>query len=272
MLRQRLITALIALIVVSGVIFLAPVLVFQVLASLLLLAATWEWGSLLTRNGASLTMRCALLISVAVVSAICMLFVPTFWVFLLGSLTVLWGLFAVMRYDSGKTPLGFQLTGLKFLACILLIVPTYFALLSLRVSDAGAGLVFYALTLVIVNDSVAYFAGRAWGKNKLVARVSPKKTWEGCFSGVIGGLVWATVVTLVFWHDTYPLLPMLIAAFITLVASVVGDLFISVLKRQIDLKDTGSVLPGHGGLLDRIDAIIMALPVFALCALCMGII
>jgi phosphatidate cytidylyltransferase len=272
MLRQRLITALILLVVVSSIIYLAPFIVFQIGAALLLLAATWEWGGLLGDKYNNLPTKVFLLVAVTLAYLGSMHLIPLLWALWAGTVMVVWGLVAVIAYSFQKKPAGFQFPLLKALACVLLIVPTMVGLDLLRDSTHGRGLVFYALTLAMVNDSAAYFAGRWVGRKKLAPLVSPKKTWEGCVCGVMAGIIWSMLVTLVFWPEAFHLLPMIVIATPALIAAVVGDLFISVLKRQINMKDTGTLLPGHGGLLDRIDAVIMTIPVFAWVALEIGVI
>jgi len=266
-----LITAAILLIIVVCIIFFTPPLVFQVVAALVLLAATWEWSGLLGERKSPLV-RILMLVLVALAYLEVFFFVLPLWTLLAGGVMVLWGLAAVIAYNCGAKPTGFQYPLLKVLACLLLIVPTMIALFELRMSHLGPGFVFFALTLAFVNDSAAYFCGRWIGKTKLAPQVSPKKTWEGCVGGIVAGVIWAIVVTAIFWSDQVSIGSMVIVAIPTLIAAVIGDLFISVLKRQIDLKDTGSLLPGHGGLLDRIDAVIMAIPVFALMAIWVGVI
>jgi phosphatidate cytidylyltransferase len=118
------------------------------------------------------------------------------------------------------------------------------------------------LTLVWLADIGAYFSGRKFGKRKLAPSISPGKTWEGVYGGVLVNLIW---ILLVFWLiDGWGigLLPFVLIGVATVAISVVGDLFESVLKREAGVKDSGQLLPGHGGVLDRIDSVIAATPVF----------
>jgi len=118
------------------------------------------------------------------------------------------------------------------------------------------------LVLVWVADSAAYFVGRAWGRRKLAPAISPGKTWEGAAGGVAGALVWAIICRGFF--DDAPWLPYLAAAGLLAAASIVGDLFESAAKRRAGVKDSGALLPGHGGILDRIDSATAVLPLSAL--------
>ena len=118
------------------------------------------------------------------------------------------------------------------------------------------------LVLVWVADSAAYFVGRALGKRKLAPSISPGKTWEGAAGGMAGALVWAIICRGFF--DDPAWLPYLGAAALLAAASIVGDLFESAAKRRAGVKDSGALLPGHGGILDRIDSATAVLPLSAL--------
>jgi phosphatidate cytidylyltransferase len=124
----------------------------------------------------------------------------------------------------------------------------------------------YLLAIMIFawsNDSFAYLFGRFLGKNKLFERISPKKTWEGFFGGVAGAIFFAYLISLCFpgWtgHNV-SLTTYILLAIITAVTSTYGDLVESMIKRNLQIKDTGSALPGHGGFLDRFDGLIFSLP------------
>ncbi len=129
--------------------------------------------------------------------------------------------------------------------------------------EQGGWILLYLMTLVWIADIGAYFSGRRYGKNKLAPGISPGKTWEGVFGGVIANVVWMLLIfsltdlldTSLFWF--------LGIGLATSAVSVVGDLFESILKREAGVKDSGKILPGHGGVLDRFDSIIAAAPVFA---------
>jgi phosphatidate cytidylyltransferase len=131
-------------------------------------------------------------------------------------------------------------------------------ILAVRMLDDGEYLTLLLYGSVIVSDSAAYFVGRQWGQHKLAPRTSPKKTWEGYIGGVIGGLVFGALVAslvevegLTVTHGT--MIGLLIG-----VLGTVGDLAISAIKRQVGAKDSGRLIPGHGGLLDRTDSVLVA--------------
>lgn len=153
---------------------------------------------------------------------------------------------------------------------MLMLLPFLEGLLILRADsyasdqNAGALLVLAVMALVWAADSGAYFAGRAIGKTPMIPRVSPKKTLEG----LAGGLLLALVAMLVFmrlgWFAGYEssVAAMIIAGAVTILFSVIGDLVESMLKRMAGIKDSGKIFPGHGGMLDRIDSQLAAIPTF----------
>lgn len=139
------------------------------------------------------------------------------------------------------------------------------ALAALRVARAGMNWVLCALLITWANDTFAYFAGRFFGKHKLYPQVSPNKTWEGFAGGMVGAVVCLLVARATF----FPQLTTLDAVVVGVLGSIfgpIGDLCESMFKRAYNVKDSGSVLPGHGGLLDRVDALIFNAPVVYLYA------
>lgn len=147
-----------------------------------------------------------------------------------------------------------------FLALVgwIVLFPTWLALVGLRAESPW--LLLGVMATVWIADSTAYFAGRRFGKNKLAPSISPGKTWEGVAGALLGVGVYAAAVTA---YAGGPILWVPAALFLT-AFSVEGDLFESWMKRQAGLKDSGAILPGHGGILDRVDALTSALPVAAL--------
>ncbi len=165
-----------------------------------------------------------------------------------------------------RRPLG-RIEGVRPLMLLLgaaQLVVAWSAVMALHGQGGqGPALLLFLLVLIWVADSGAYFAGRAFGRHKLSPRVSPGKTWEG----VAGGLAGALLCGLVFHYldlAPAPLLSLLGLCLLTALVSIGGDLWESLLKRQAGLKDSGALLPGHGGVLDRIDSLIAAAPLFAL--------
>ena len=152
---------------------------------------------------------------------------------------------------------------LKVIIGFVMLLSTFIALNLLRNTTAyGPDYVMYLLLIIWFADSGAYFTGRAWGKHKLIERVSPGKTWEGVAGAMTVSLVVAAVAVNLLNVTSSHSIMFILLSLITVAFSVVGDLTESMFKRMVNLKDSGQLLPGHGGILDRIDSLTAALPVF----------
>jgi phosphatidate cytidylyltransferase len=260
MLKQRVLTALVLSGVLLAVLFAAPVQVFILCMAMVCALAAWEWAALaqLPRLGQVLfvvaTLGGAGLIYTQLHQALTFV-----W---LGALAIwccvlLW----VSRYPRSTDIWANR--PVRSLLGLGALLPTLLAFWFLRQQEQGVNWVVLLLCIVATADSGAYFAGRAFGKRKLAPAVSPGKSWEGVLGGWAGALLLALVVAAVS-----PTLTLLASALLVMPAamiSVLGDLLESMLKRQAGVKDSGSLLPGHGGFLDRIDGLTAAAPVFALC-------
>ena len=148
--------------------------------------------------------------------------------------------------------------GISASGLILVAFPLSFTIPLHGAGSQGPVLLLFALVVVWVGDSAAYFAGKSIGKHALAPHLSPKKTWEGTIAGFLGSLIVAPVFAP--WMNV-PLIHLLAMAALGNIAGQVGDLLESGYKRSAGIKDSGSLLPGHGGVLDRIDALILAIPV-----------
>lgn len=148
--------------------------------------------------------------------------------------------------------------GISSSALLLVAFPLTYAIRLHAVGTQGPLLLLFALVIIWVSDSVAYFAGRAFGRHPLAPHISPKKTWEGSIAGFAGSLLVAVVFSRWF---TAPLPQLIGMAAAGNIAGQIGDLLESAYKRSVGVKDSGGLLPGHGGVLDRIDALILAIPV-----------
>jgi phosphatidate cytidylyltransferase len=169
------------------------------------------------------------------------------------------------RWLAGGWPFAGQPAALVVGAVVLLA--TWVALVDLQAYSPW--LVLAAMAVVWIADTAAYFAGRRFGRRKLAPAISPGKTWEGVYGGLVAVAAYAVVLALVRFPAPLPAwgVAVFVAALMLLAGvSVVGDLFESLMKRQAGVKDSGSLLPGHGGVLDRVDALLAAMPLAALAA------
>jgi len=266
-LKQRIITALIlASLFIWGVLRL-PLEGFGVLFGLVVLLAAWEWGVLLQRGRA---------IALAYVGVVAVLLLVA-WLLrsnrlLLYGLLVLaagfwvWNIFVLYRFNRGAQPHD-SATVLALIGLIVL-VPPWLALLTLReLPRFGAAYVLFLLFLIWVADSGAYFTGRAWGKRKLAARISPGKTLEGALGALVVSLLLALAGALVLGLNPVQWPGFVLISLVVVVFSIAGDLFESMIKRQRSVKDSSQLLPGHGGVLDRVDSLTAAAPLFLLALL-----
>ncbi|MGH8597676.1 MAG: phosphatidate cytidylyltransferase, partial [Gammaproteobacteria bacterium] len=167
----------------------------------------------------------------------------------------------VIAAEAGRDVLPTRKLPLVGLGWVVLI-PSYLALVWLHAMDLAALLFLFALVWAI--DSAAYFAGRRWGQRRLAPNVSPGKTWLGALVGIGAAIAVALGAVTVWSHDLVRSAPLaVLLACLTAVSAISGDLFESLMKRRHGLKDSGSLLPGHGGALDRIDSVLAAAPVYA---------
>ena len=261
MLKQRLITAVILIAIALCVLFFLPPSAFCIVMAMLSLAAGWEWTSLM-----GLQWRMARVLYVVILLAVmanALIFAPIMMVMLLA---FCWWIFAFILITLYPRRGRWLISGiyLRGLMGILVIVPCWMALSYLRNLPVGIPAMLFLFALIWGADTVAYFAGRRFGTMKLAPAVSPGKSVQGAFASVL----YATLLTfLVLCASTTPKSVWwfaIMVSILTVLFSIVGDLFESMLKRQVGLKDSGRLLPGHGGLLDRIDSLTAAAPVFAL--------
>jgi phosphatidate cytidylyltransferase len=264
-LKTRIITAAILIALLLVVILWLPPFATKVAMTAVVLAGAWEWSAFLKLQAVparilyvgAVAACLALLWQLTLAEPACVLLLIAalvWWV-----VALLWVVFAPRRAASWSAAL----------AGILALAPAWVALVRLRVDvPRGEQWLLFALCLVWAADVGAYFAGRSLGRRKLAPQVSPGKTWEGA----LGGLVFAALVAA--WGSYWFALPALrlIPLCLGVVAfSIVGDLTESLLKRFAGLKDSGTLFPGHGGVMDRIDSLTSALPVLLLGLVVLGV-
>jgi phosphatidate cytidylyltransferase len=269
-LRQRVLTAVVLVAVLLGVMLgLRPIATVW-LITLLVLVGAWEWGAFIGSGSVWVRAVFASVVALSLVACLYLYtttpaFVPTpAFVRITLSVAMLWWFAAflwVCLAPGRVSPVAAGLAGL------LALVPCWLALVHVTFSTGSTHWVLFTLALVWAADTGAFFAGRWLGRVPLAPRVSPKKTWEGVFGGVLtAALVAWVAATYLFAVDVWPFV---VTCTAVAAVSIVGDLTESMLKRAVGLKDSGSVFPGHGGMLDRIDSVTAAAPalVFALIGL-----
>lgn len=254
MLRQRVLTSIILAPLILLFLYYADTLLFITLLSLLILGCAFEWLSLIPLERGKTKLEVVFL----TLAFIVILFSPEtswlivsmlFWfsvslaVFFFPYSQKVWGKSVVVALAGGITLSVFLQTMLRLYALA-----------------NGRELILYLLFLIWAADIGAYTAGKICGRHQLIPKVSPGKTWEGLGGGVI--LSSFIMILGYFYFHPKTLLSWLIVSVVTVLISIIGDLFISMLKRRVKLKDTGQILPGHGGILDRLDSLLAASPFF----------
>lgn len=269
MLRTRVITALVMMAILLPSMFYLSQANWALLVAAFTGIGAWEWGGLLLwkeKNKRLLGVVVAFLcagISIAfpeVIGAGDLTSFGSNWVILAYLLaTIFWCLFIPLwlrkRWMLGSGVAG-MLTGL------IVLIPTWLALVQLRIPGPGILLALFAV--VWMADVAAYFSGKRFGRNKLAPNISPGKTWEGAIGAVIGVVIYGICIRFATGYAPMPLLPWVIALVFITAISIIGDLYESMLKRQAGIKDSSNVLPGHGGVLDRIDSLTSTMPIIAL--------
>jgi phosphatidate cytidylyltransferase len=258
LLKQRVLTALAIGIVALITVFALPTWAMALVLAAVLLVGAWEWSGFAKwpppgRAAYVVVMALAILLVVPLSDA-----APPAIVWVM-SAAAAWWLLALIWLFRFPTPIP---TWVIALAGLCVILPAWLALTYLHgQAPLGRFLVFLVLVTVWAADVGAFFVGRQLGRIKLAPQVSPGKTWEGVAGGLVAAAAAALVLCLMIDADwRVLLLPVLVAALI----SVVGDLTVSMFKRNAGLKDSGRLFPGHGGVMDRLDSLAAAAPVFVL--------
>lgn len=262
MLRQRVVTAVVVVPPFVAALFVLPPIGVVILFGAIIAVAAWEWGGLSGLGGAArwsypaaVSAAGALLIALGSESSLIVVVV-------LAGATVWW--LAAMMQLRMRTSM-FHSRGGRLVAGLVTLIPAWLALSLLHAGDPRRPwLLLFLLGLVAVADTAAYAAGHAFGRTKLAPSISPGKTVEGVLGGAAAVVLLAYFCGTMIWRFEGRLLGawILLAAIAGLV-SVIGDLTESKLKRVAGVKDSGKLLPGHGGILDRIDALTAAAPTFA---------
>jgi phosphatidate cytidylyltransferase len=262
MLKQRIITAIIlASVIISAVIFLPTQMLALVLTAVICLAA-WEWAACAGFHDIphkTLYVSFILLCLVA-----CLVLLQKQWIILIIACGLIWwiiAIFLVARYQMKKS-INLSSRIMKAMIGGVILIPAWLSLILIHLNKSGVSLMLFLFFLIWLADSAAYFSGRKFGSKKLASNVSPGKSWEGVYGALTMSLLfgagYAFYTDMNFMVAVYFILVVLF----TVSFSILGDLVESMFKRLAGIKDSSNILPGHGGMLDRIDSLTSAAPVF----------
>jgi phosphatidate cytidylyltransferase len=262
---KRILTALVLIPLVLSLVFLAPKILFVVITAVVACLAAWEFLNLANQNGSKPP-------RVLILGSIGLLFAGNYEY--PDQTGAVFGFLAVVLlvYTTFRSPVERVLAdATASIFCLLYCGLTLMALCSLREESDGPSMLMFLFCVVWSGDIAAMYVGRMWGRHKMAPTLSPNKTWEGAVASVVGSLlVAAGLLALAHWLEQWNSARLsfpdewwywLVLALIVNAAAQVGDLVESALKRSVGVKDSGTLLPGHGGVLDRIDALLLAAPV-----------
>ncbi|MGO1462743.1 MAG: phosphatidate cytidylyltransferase [Marinobacter sp.] len=266
MLKTRIITALILAPAAIGGIFFLPPTGFALFTAAIITLGAWEWANMSGLEHQPARIGYAAAVAVVLYGLVDVSAVAVLW------LALLWWcvcFLLVRSYPAGSERWGSVFV--RALMGLLVLVPAWVGLNYIRAGgfhfgDASNNLlvILYVFCIVWVADIGAYFAGRAFGKAKLAPRVSPGKSWAGVWGGLFAVGVLALAASVLVSASVSEAALLVVASLVTGLVSVLGDLLESMLKRFRGIKDSSQLLPGHGGIMDRIDSLTAAAPVFAL--------
>ena len=281
MLLKRIITASVLASLIALAVFKLPMEYFSLVIGLITLLAAWEWSNL---AGVISPLKRAIFLLALILPMLGI----QFWTQILELIAqtvdwpdvrdysgilewlvippvLFWILVMILIRNTPTGVLNLQLkTRYKVLIGWFILLSAWMFLSRLR-AFYGTEMTMYFLILIWTADISAYFAGKKWGTTKLAPEISPGKTVAGMYGALISGLVCAIVLSLIYGFNLMIASDFVLLSVLTVLISIYGDLFVSVVKRQRGVKDSGSLLPGHGGVLDRIDSLIAAIPFFYGC-------
>lgn len=266
MLKQRLLTALVLIAGIASAVLALETRRLAVILAVIAVLGAYEWAQLM--NLKTLPARLLYAAGVAALLWLCWLGVlhdaAALHIFITTS--AVWWLLATLWLSRPQLGAEENAVALLMKACagIFTLVPTWVALLALHAQTSGRYRLLFLLTLIWVADSAAYFAGKRWGRAKLAPRISPGKTRVGVYGALLAAAVYAFFAATALGVPGSGRVAFAALCIVTALFSVVGDLFESLFKRQRGVKDSGTLIPGHGGVLDRIDSLTAAAPIFVL--------
>jgi phosphatidate cytidylyltransferase len=277
MLKQRVITAVVLAAIFLAALFGLPAGYFSFFVGAVVLVGAWEWANLSGFPAA--WQRAIYSVVVLVLLAAAAIYLgfsgearPSLNDEAIRHLLIIgcgwWALALLLVQGYPSSSLLWGHPWLRLLMGFVVLVPTWVALVYVHQQANGAWLVLLLILIVAVADSGGYFVGRRFGRRKLAPAVSPGKTWEGFAGGVMANVTLAVILSQVMGLSLALVLAVVVP---TSLVSVLGDLLESMVKRHAGVKDSGHILPGHGGILDRVDGITAGAPIFAMALLATGI-
>jgi len=269
MLKQRIITSLVLTPFVIWGVFSMPAVYFSLFILLLVGLSSWEWGHL---SGIENSLFKGLYTAASLIVFVFLLWyidITTRFFYVLLSISIAWWLYRIIRIlfyrTATSTDAPLQRKGLNVataMATIVALLIPFYSIVYLRNDYDFPGYLFYLLMTIWTADVFAYFSGKFLGKNKLAPHVSPGKTWEGVYGAFVGTSIGAIIGILSFGFNLREGVLFFVLTFIVVAISIFGDLSESLYKRQNAIKDSGNLLPGHGGILDRVDSLVAAAPFY----------
>ena len=272
--QTRIVAALLMAPVAIGSVLYLPTPMLAGLAAVLMMMGLWEWA-LLSGVTETLPRACYLLANALMMLALVWAAGPDLYTLKLAAVIgAAWWLVALLwlknfRFAADDSAMA---RALKLFAGSISVIPAWSALCWLHWSQPlGPRWALFAAAIVWAADTGAYFVGVRFGKHKMAPRISPGKSWEGFLGGIVASLLLVFLARPML-HVAWPSVPLLmLLTVITGLISVAGDLFESLLKRHAGIKDSSHLIPGHGGVLDRLDSLLAALPVFLVAKIWLGL-
>ena len=277
-LATRVVTAAVLVTLVLGALFLLPPAGWAAVVLVIIAAGAYEWARLIGLAGNRSTLFVALVLALGGALLIGAAPVrgsgwPPFVVWGACGLATLFGI--AMGTPSVMLTWQPRSTPLRALAAVVVLLGAFVAVVDLQARSPW--LVLAAMAIVWIADTAAFFAGRRFGRHKLAPQISPGKSWEGAYGGVAAVVVYALLLVPLASRagvrsagDASSIVLWIVFAVVLVALSIIGDLHESLLKRRAGVKDSGTLLPGHGGVLDRTDALLAAMPPVALAALALA--
>lgn len=277
LLYNRIVSALILIPIILFVVFFLSIIQFSIFMLVICVISSWEWGRLMkfpiNIHYIWMCIMCSLLCgTMIIIDRNCLCFDDVFIFFNVFSIIIGWWIFACLLVLFYPNSAVFWNTSnfLRFCFGILMILPFFYGVLILYQLNcfdgylSGQWWLFYVLLLIWINDSTAYIIGKNVGRYKLLYKVSPKKTWEGCIGGIVVSIELAWIFSKYVVTDINNFYIVFISFVGSILFSIIGDLTESMFKREANVKDISNLIPGHGGLLDRIDSLLSAIPIFVM--------